>query len=183
MDPWGSLGAHVKHKLRQRNTYVVALVVGTLINLYGQILVPWLRGSGAPGEAFLRELESNAALTWFSVFLGFAFPILVGVYSSVAARWRLRRELLISDFPDRKPDPVFRVDETGSVVLAGARTHALFAEHGVTHARQVLGEETWQAVSEGTAITEPVRFGSTDYLVRYASSDEGVNVYLTELAA
>jgi hypothetical protein len=39
-------------KLRDRTTYLVALIVGTLINLYGQLFVPWIRNVGDPFTVF-----------------------------------------------------------------------------------------------------------------------------------
>jgi hypothetical protein len=98
----------VDNKVRDRGTYVVAAVVGTLINVYGQLLVPWFRGASDPLLAFMAEFHSRPGLTTFSIFIAYAFPFCVGIYSAVVARYRLRRIESVADFPDRKPDPVFR---------------------------------------------------------------------------
>src|SRR4030095_15227967 len=49
------LGARFRRKL----TRVPALIVGTLINLYGQLLVPWLRDIDEPTNVFVRHLEDH----------------------------------------------------------------------------------------------------------------------------
>ena len=127
----------VKEKLRDRHTYAVALVVGTLINLYGQLLVPWLRGGADPFSVFGHELHERPALTLFSMFLGFAFPLCVGVYSSVATRYKNRRVESIADFPERKPDPVFRANQSGEVIEAGATTLDYFRKYGISRAQNL----------------------------------------------
>jgi membrane protein YqaA with SNARE-associated domain len=80
----------VAEKLRERSTYVVALIVGTLINLYGQVLVPWLRGFGDPFAALAGEFAVRPGLVLATVFIAYAFPLAVGVYSAVTARYQIR---------------------------------------------------------------------------------------------
>ncbi len=75
-------------RLVDRTTWVLAFVVGTLINLYGQLLVPWFRGSFDPVTDFIIEYEIRPELTLISVFLAYAFPLFVGVYSAVTARYK-----------------------------------------------------------------------------------------------
>lgn len=183
---WALLRELTVRRLRTRGTYVLAGFVGLLINLYGQLLVPWLRGASAT-EIFLEELETSPGVTAFSVFLGFAFPFGVGLYSAVTSSYTDRRRLAIADFPEKKPDPVFRAAETGEVLEAGAMTVQLFAAHGITNARQILGDELWEQIVGGheLAADTRVRFAAADatYLVRHAPAEPaGVNVYLTRLA-
>ena len=78
----------IGEKLVDRTTWALAFVVGTLINLYGQLLVPWFRGSFDPVTDFIVEYEIRPELTVFSVFLGYAFPVFVGIYSGVASRYK-----------------------------------------------------------------------------------------------
>ena len=80
-------GRLIGDKMRDRTTYVLAAIVGTLINLYGQLLVPWFRSSANPFETFADQLRDSPGLTIFSIFLGYAFPFCVGLYSGVAARY------------------------------------------------------------------------------------------------
>ena len=81
----------ISEKLVDRTTWMLAFVVGTLINLYGQLLVPWFRGSFDPITDFIIEYEIRPELTLVSVSLGYAFPVFVGIYSAVTARYKNRR--------------------------------------------------------------------------------------------
>ena len=81
----------VLQKLRERETYLLSLVVGTVINLYGQLLVPWFRGSASPWDDFVQEATVRPGLMVTSVALGYAFPFCVGIYSSVMTRYRSQR--------------------------------------------------------------------------------------------
>lgn len=176
----------VKGKVRDRGTYVVAAVVGTLINLYGQLMVPWFRGASDPFLAFVYEFQARPGLTTFSIFIAYAFPFCVGIYSAVAARYRLRRIESVADFPDRKPDPVFRASRSGRLVEVGAKTRELFELHQVDRAQKILGDEVWQKVI-GPGGLEPgtrVHFApeDADYIVAHAPTPDGeFNVYLTRL--
>lgn len=108
------LGRYVTEKLRQKNTYLVALVVGTAINLYGHVLVPWLRGSQAPIDHFLEQYALYPALVWMSILIAYGFPLMVGLYSSVATRLSGREQernlLRLASFPEKNPNPVIEVD-------------------------------------------------------------------------
>ena len=73
-------------KLKEPGTWGLVVVVGTVINVYGQLLLPWFRGSFDPPVDFLIELEIRPAVTAFSVFLGFAFPLFVSVYSAITTQ-------------------------------------------------------------------------------------------------
>ncbi|MEE8368248.1 MAG: hypothetical protein V3S30_08010, partial [Thermoanaerobaculia bacterium] len=105
-----SLGTYLGEKLRQRDTYYTALVVGLLINVYSQLLVPLLRGHEDPLAKFSEEFETHPILVSVSIGLGFCFPFLVGIYAAVTTRYARRKVDLRVWFPDYKPDPVFRVD-------------------------------------------------------------------------
>jgi len=78
--------------LRERGIYAVAAIVGTAINAYGQLLVPWIRGVPDPLSAISAEFRNRPGLTMLSVFLAYAFPIGVGTYTSVVTRYKNRRD-------------------------------------------------------------------------------------------
>jgi len=75
-------------KLRDPGTYFLSIVVGTVINLYGQILVPWLRGSTTPFADLALEASARPWLMATSIGLGYVFPLVVSVYSSVVTQYR-----------------------------------------------------------------------------------------------
>lgn len=173
-------------KLRDRTTYGLAAVVGTLINAYGQLLVPWFRGSDDPVAAFMVEFEVRPGLTIFSVFLAYAFPFSVGIYSAVWARYRNRRVESVADFPDRKPDPVFRATESGRLVEVGATTRELFAKYQVDRAQKILGDEVWNRIVRSGDLEPGTRvyFAAerAEYIVAHArTTNDEFNVYLTRL--
>jgi len=176
----------VRGKVQDRSTYVVAAVVGTLINAYGQLLVPWLRGASDPLLAFVAEFQARPGVTTFSIFIAYAFPLCVGIYSAVAARYRLRRIESVADFPDRKPDPVFRATKSGRLVEVGARTRELFERYEVDRAQKILGDEVWQKIVEPAGLEHGTRIHfapeDVDYIVTHAPTPDGeFNVYLTRL--
>jgi hypothetical protein len=76
--------------LRQGSAWRVAAVVGTLINLYGQLLVPWLNGEPSVLEAFRERALLHPGTTASSLAVAYLFPLGVSVYSAAAAR-RSRR--------------------------------------------------------------------------------------------
>ncbi len=176
----------ISDKLRDRTTYVLAFIVGTLINLYGQLLVPWFRDGGNAFTVFSDEFIRRPGLTTFSVFLAYAFPFCVGIYSAVAARYKNRRLESIADFPERKPDPVFRATVDGSLVEVGANTRKFFETYNVDCAQKILGDEGWGMVKADrqghhhiTVMFEPE---GAQYLVRHApTNNDQINVYLTRL--
>ena len=178
----------VAAKLRDPTTYGVAAIVGVLINVYGQLLVPWFRGAENPFEAFLAEFTVRPYLSLFSVFLAFAFPLAVGVYSSVATRYKNRRVESVADFPERKPDPVFRTERSGRLIEVGATTQALFERYGVDCAQKILGEEVWAQIVSGTVGDDrpTVYFAAEGVRYQVAHSrtnDDEINFYLTRLSA
>lgn len=180
------IGRLIKARLHDRGTYVVAAVVGTLINGYGHLLVPWFRTASDPFALFVDEFQAQPGLTLFSIFLAYAFPMCVGIYSAVAARYKLRRIESIADFPERKPDPVFRANMKGELVEIGAATQQMFQRYRIDSAQSILGEEVWaQIVSErqaGAPVT--VYFAAEDakYLVHHVpTANDEINIYLTRL--
>jgi hypothetical protein len=177
----------IGEKLHDRTTYGVAAVVGTLISAYGQLLVPWFRTDENPFVTLSAEFENEPILTLFSIFLAYAFPFCVGIYSAVAVRYKLRRIESIADFPDRKPDPVFRATRDGRLVEVGANTQRMFEKYQIDRAQKLLGEQLWADIVSG----EPsggqlsVHFEpeNAEYLVTHAPTDDGeFNVYLTRLS-
>lgn len=173
-------------KFHDRTTYVLAIFVGTLINLYGQLLVPWFRGYGDPFFMFYLEFYKQPSLTIFSVFLGYAFPFCVGVYSSVATRYKNRRVESIADFPDRKPDPVFRAARDGQLVEVGAATRTFFDKHQIDCAQKILGQETWEEIVTGKRAESgtTVYFAQEDvnFLITHAPTENNeINIYLSRL--
>lgn len=182
------LGRLIADKMRDRTTYVLALIVGSLINGYGQLLVPWFRSGTNPFGTFTAELEARPALTIFSVFLAFAFPFCVGIYSAVAARYKNRRIESIADFPERKPDPVFRASTDGRLVEVGANTQKFFTKFDIDRAQQLLGDDVWaRIVSEDGPTEKIVVFFEAEgekYLVAHAPTrDDEINVYMTRISS
>jgi hypothetical protein len=180
------IGKLIADKFRDPSTYYVAAVVGTLINLYGQLLVPWFRSNSNPFSLFAGELKEQTELTLFSIFLAYAFPVCVGVYSAVASRYKNRRLESIADFPERKPDPVFRADRSGHLVEVGAKTQALFDKHDVQTAQTILGSDIWEQLLVGDLPNDQavINFESEGarYLVAYAPThNDQINIYLTRV--
>ncbi len=176
----------ITDKLKDPGTYYLALVVGTLINAYGQLLVPWFRNGRDPFSAFVNEFSNRPGLTMFSVFLGYAFPFCVGTYSAVSTRYKNRRIESIAEFPERKPDPVFRATRQGEFLETGAETQRLFERFNITTAQGIIGNEAWRKLSseEGQSEGIVIHFAAEniDYLVSAAPSSENqINVYMTRL--
>ena len=174
-------------KMRDRTTYVLAAIVGTLINAYGQLLVPWFRTGANPFEQFFDELVQRPKLTLFSIFLAFAFPFCVGIYSAVAARYKNRRMESIADFPEQKPDPVFRANRDGQLVEVGDNTRKFFEKFQIDSAQQIIGEDAWQKIISndnfGERIIVAFEAEGEKYLVAYAPTrNEQINIYMTRLS-
>jgi hypothetical protein len=173
-------------KLHNSETYWIAVIVGTLINGYGQLLVPWFRGAADPFTALALEFRAHPFLTTFSIVLAYAFPLVVGVVSSVITRYRNRRIESVADFPDRKPDPVFRAAHDGSLVEVGTTTLALFTKHQIDNAQAILGESVWSEIagSKSPGGGQLVFFApeKKQYIVSYApTGKDQFNVYMSEL--
>ena len=181
------IGLLIIDKLHDRTTYALAAIVGLLINGYGQLLVPWFRSGTNPFTGFASELDARPGLTLFSVFLAFAFPFCVGIYSAVAARYKNRRIESIADFPERKPDPVFRASKDGQLVEVGANTQKFFARFQIDRAQQLLGDDVWAKITsnEGTEEKIVVYFEAEgeNYLVAHAPTrNDEINIYMTRLS-
>ena len=134
-----------------------------------------------------RKLEIGPALTLFSVFLAFAFPFCVGVYSAVAARYKNRRVESIADFPEQKPDPVFRAKKTGELVEVGANTQKFFEKFGIDSAQRILGDEAWEKIITGERTDDRMivyfEAEGEKYLVANAPTrNDEINVYMTRLS-
>jgi hypothetical protein len=173
-------------KLHNSETYWIAVIVGTLINGYGQLLVPWFRGVADPFAALALEFRAHPFLTTFSIALAYAFPLVVGVVSSVITRYRNRRIESVADFPDRKPDPVFRAARDGRLVEVGATTLALFTKHQIDNAQAILGASVWSEIagSKSPGGGQLVFFApeKKEYIVSYApTGQDHFNVYMSEL--
>lgn len=181
-------------RLKDPSTYMLAVIVGTIINLYGQILVPILRGNAHPLVTITREFETNGNVFITSVAIAYIFPIFVGVFSSVRAQYKLRHAVIKAEFPDKKPDPVFRTlpDSEGRIIVAGAVTEEFLGKHGFRNASDILGEGVWNSIldasrkglSSKTAAKVFVKDCNEEFLVSHSPANDGaVNVYLTRLAA
>lgn len=146
----------VRDKLRQRNTYAVALVVGTLINGYGHILVPWLRGTAHPLDTFIAELIEHPSVNSFSLVIAYFFPVLVDLYSSVATRFDQRDHERLASFPEHNPNPVIELEVPGGrVSYANAQARQQFPtleraglEHPIVAGLPALMEEMDQHALE-----------------------------------
>lgn len=178
---------HVRAALASSDVYVTTAIVGTLINLYGQILVPCFYGDMSPFSSFGLRALARPLLVAMSVGVGYTFPFCVSVVSTALSHYRSRRIESLAQFPDTKPDPVFRVDHDGAILEMGAPTQAMFERHNVQHARDILGDAVWTMISEcpdcGSAASPDahVRFvpENATYLVVWSKVPSGVNVYLT----
>jgi hypothetical protein len=188
---WPLILVYVTEKATDPALFLLALVVGTLINLYGQILVPLLRGH-SPVAALRAECKVRPLLAAVSVSIAFLFPFTVGLVSGVATRYVQRHVEAHAIFPDAKPDPVFRVDLDGIVVDMGARTKGIFENHTVT-AQHVLGDQVWQEILRCHAAKTSIEIDTVIYcdlvdswyLVAHSASEDHklINLYLTHISA
>jgi hypothetical protein len=174
---------YIREKLAQPGTYIVAVVVGSLINLYGQILVPLARGQQHPFDHFIAEFQAYPLLVSLSIVLGFCFPLVVGVLSAVMARYAQRHVESRAWLPDYKPDPVFRVDRKGEILDMGTTTASVFEQHGIKTAEAVLGNELWAKARMSTTPLEPcgkTEFSGRDYIVSLSiAPDDTLNIYMS----
>lgn len=161
-------------------------MVGTLINLYGQLLVPSFRGSFDPITDFIIEYEIRPELTLVSVFLAYAFPVFVGIYSAVTSRYQNRTMESMSAFSDRYPDPVFRAARNGQIAEAGAETRRFLDKYQIDYAQKILGEELWARMASKQPMSDrPTIYFEPDraaYVVAHApAGGHEINVYLARL--
>jgi len=173
-------------KLRDRSTYILALIVGLIINLYGQILLPWFRGSFDPPSDLLIEFEIRPAITILSIFLGFLFPFCVGLYSAVTMRYKNRRTEAIAHLPDYCPDPMFSVSYDSTIVDANASTRDFMERYGIDNAKQILGDSLWSHIVSAESMEDrPIVFFEPDqsnYVVSYRFTEsDTIYIYLARL--
>ena len=74
---WSLILVYALEKAADPGLFLLALIVGTVINLYGQILVPRLRGL-SPVAALRAECKARPFLLAVSVSIAFFFPFTVG---------------------------------------------------------------------------------------------------------
>lgn len=173
-------------RMTRRSTWVTALIVGTLINVYGQILVPLLRGADGPLTGLRDGFVDAPGLALLSVALGYLFPLGVSALAAARTQHEHRGVASLAQFPDLKPDPVFRATPGGEVIEAGAQTRRMFDLHGVRCAQDLLGDEAWSritsAVNRAGVLPVPESiFYEPDghwYAVTAARSPDGINVYM-----
>jgi hypothetical protein len=77
----------VRESIRRPGTFYLVCVVGTLINGYGQVLVPWLRDED-PWRELANHWSHEPWLFGTSLLLGYMFPLFVSTFSAVAAERR-----------------------------------------------------------------------------------------------
>lgn len=181
------LGQFIGDRMRDRSLYWLALIVGTVINCYGHLLVPWMRSGDNPFLLLQNELEIRPGLTIFTILITYTFPFGVALYSSVAARYKNRRLESIAEFPDQRPDPVFRADRLGRFLEVGAETQKFFDSFGATSAPDILGAAVWSDI-----ISDTDGHGRFEVIfdaegARYVSahshtSNNNINVYLTRIS-
>jgi hypothetical protein len=173
-------------KLRDRSTYILALIVGLIINLYGQILLPWFRGSFDPPSDLLIEFEIRPAITILSILLGFLFPFCVGLYSAVTMRYNNRRTEAIARLPDYCPDPMFSAGYDSLILDANASTRDLMERYDIDNAKQILGDSLWDHIVSGEPLEDkPIVFfepAQSNYAISYCSTEfDMINIYLLRL--
>ncbi len=105
---------------------------------------------------------------------------------SVVTRYKNRRFESIADFPDRKPDPVFRAARSGRLVEVGAATRDFFDRHQIDCAQKILGPETWSEIVSGKRAESgtTIYFAAEDvnFLVAHALTENNeINIYLSRL--
>lgn len=174
------------HCRQRQGILVVALIVGTVINLYGQVLVPAMRGVDRPLADFVATFERHPGVTLLSLLLAYLFPLAVGVYSSARARRPAESALALADFTNRKPDSVFRVGRDGRILSVGTGSRRILAEHCVEHAGQLVGKPLWDRIVAGSEPTCGIHILSPldgrAYTVSHAAGPDGcVDLYLAPL--
>jgi hypothetical protein len=180
------LGKFIGDRMLDRSLYWLALIVGTVINCYGHLLVPWMRSGENPFILLQNELEIRPVLTVFTILITYTFPFGVALYSSVSSRYKNRRFESIAEFPDQRPDPVFRADRSGRLLEVGAETQKFFDLFGITSALDMIGEKTWsEIVSDETGnrrfeiVFDPE--GARYVSAHSHSANKNINIYLTRL--
>jgi len=152
--------------------------------------VPWLRGQSSPWQSFRDQLSDSPVVMGISVALAFFFPLVVGVYSSVATRVSTRDMEYRAQFPDLKPDPVFRADSSGRIVDIGAATQQLFERHQIETGRHFMGDEQWTRLwasasepSEGATVVYSETLEAWYAVSTAPGPAQTLNVYATRAQA
>jgi len=185
---WSVLFAFMRQRVQEPDLWGLVVGVGLLIFLYGQIIVPWLRKVD-PLATLREEIRARPKLVLLSVFVAFLFPFVVSVLSSVVTSYATREVYDRANFPDEKPDPVFRVDTDGAFVDMGRSTRELLDAHPADDAAAILGDAAWADVVAAHESGEPhsedifVSYGGDWYLVSQSPSADGllINIYLARL--
>ncbi|USG61838.1 hypothetical protein NBZ79_02475 [Sneathiella marina] len=181
------IGRFIKDRLKDPSLYWLALIVGTAINCYGHLLVPWMRSGKNPFLLLLHELEIRPFLTISTILITFCFPFGVALYSSVGTRYKNRRLESIADFPDRNPSPVFRATRDGKFVEVGAVTSRFFSSYNIETAYDLIGRENWQKIANKGQNADRFEIDfkpeGARYLVAHAHTNaDQINVYLTRIS-
>ena len=184
------ISKYAMDKLRDPSTYKVAFTVGTLINLFGHFLVPTMRGRDEIWSNFVSELTDHPVLGVCSIAIAYLFPVLVQLHAAVDTRIKGRAIELLAEFPNTKPDPVFRAAPDGQITGAGLNTQTILNKYALKKAQDILGDALWDDIlalqSKGERLpretsvhVSPLR---ESFLVAHAPSSAGsVNVYLTAI--
>ena len=139
-----------------------------------------------PSSRYVSPSSETRSIAPFSTGC-YAFPFCVGIYSAVAVRYANRRIESIADFPERKPDPVFRAARDGRLVEVGANTQRMFEKYQIDSAQKILGRQLWVDIVSDKPIDGQIKIlfeaEGAEYLVAHAPTEDGeINVYLTRLA-
>ena len=176
-------------KLRDPATYRVAFTVGTLINLFGHFLVPFMRGRSDVWTRFVAEFQERPILAACTILLAYLFPIIVQVHSAVTSRLRGHGAELRANLSDSKPDPVFRAAPDGRIIDAGAGTRVVLARHKLASAQDVIGSSLWEKILELQRTGEHLpretlvhvdALNDSFFVAHSPAADGAVNIYLTE---
>ncbi len=106
--------AYLWTEFKRKGTYMNALVVGAVINIFtlGNFF-----GSAVP----------------------FVVPILVQAFSRASLCYVNRFKERLMELPLERETPVFIMDHTGEIVLAGGHTRETFEEHNAVNIRDFIG--------------------------------------------
>jgi len=93
----------------------------------------------------------------------------------------------LAQFPEQKPDPVFRAKKDGRFVEVGANTQKFFSHFNIVSAQGILGEEIWARITSGEQsgnnfVTDFDADGNKYVVVHALTRDEEINVYMTRIS-
>ncbi len=80
-------------------TRYIVLITGTLINFYGQIIVPYFRGERNPIELIGQELINHPVLFSVTVIMAYIFPLCVSLVTteSVIKHYKVKNSANLTD--------------------------------------------------------------------------------------